>query len=111
MHPPYDCSQTIRSRKKQAGDERGDGERGDDHEGPVARRCLFRINLRRRGVGRNRHTHRRGFRQLGHRGQIGDACVLRGEERLPVGGGKLDARFAVGCALLALMKKTAREAS
>jgi|LakMenEpi13Jul12_1017406.scaffolds.fasta_scaffold00832_5 hypothetical protein len=35
--PPYDCSQTIRSRKKQGSDERGDGERGDDHEGPVAR--------------------------------------------------------------------------
>jgi len=36
---------------------------------------------------------------------------LRGEERLPVGSGKLDARFAVGCALLALMKGTARESS
>ena len=34
---PCDCSQTIRSLKKQAGDERGDGERGDDHEYPVAR--------------------------------------------------------------------------
>ena len=37
MMPPYDCSQTIRSLKKQGGDERGDGERGDDHEDPVAR--------------------------------------------------------------------------
>jgi len=30
---------------------------------------------------------------------------------LSPGGGKLDARFAVGCALLALMKETAREGS